>query len=151
MDAQPAWERELDALVRPAFVVEPPADLQQSILAAVLQATVEVPRPVVLPVMPVAASAEGRPVSLVAYLLLAAVLIAYAAILPWLHSFVGGGSWVPTLVSQLVTASDLIFGRLPTGEPLELIWLVLQRAPWLALLPLAWLLWERDRASAQVA
>ena len=33
-----SWVRELDALVRPSLMVTPPADVQQSILAAVLLA-----------------------------------------------------------------------------------------------------------------
>jgi len=149
MGGRPAWERDLDALVRPSLVIEPPADIQRSILAAVLQATAPVQAPVVA--TPIAATAGDRPIPLAAYLLLAAVLVAYVAALSWLQGVFGGAGWLPTLLTQLLAVSELVVGRLPSGEPLTLIWLLFQRAPWLALLPLGWLLWERDRAAARAA
>jgi hypothetical protein len=145
MDARPAWERDLDALVRPALVTEPPPQVQRSILAAVLQATA---MPAVVPV-PVAAAA--RPIPLVAYLLLAAVVVAYMAAVSWLNGFVGEAGWVPVLMTQLLSASELVVGRPAIGEPLAVVWLLVQRAPWIVLLPVAWWLWERDRAAAPVA
>lgn len=147
MDDRPGWERELDALVRPSLVVDPPADVQRGILAAVLQATAAPARaPSVM-----AASASAGPVPFAAYVLLAAVLVAYVAALSWLQSLVGGASWLPTLVTQLLAVSELIVGRPAIGEPLSLAWQLLQHAPWIALLPLGWLLWERDRAAARAA
>jgi hypothetical protein len=147
-DVQPAWEHELDRLARPALVMAPPPDVQQAILAAVLQAASQTPQPVVVAPMP--APAE-RSISLTSYLLLAGVVVAYLAALSWVQGLVGGGDWLPTLAAQLLAASDAMLGPLPVSEPLTLLWLLFQRAPWVALLPLAWLLWERDRASASQA
>jgi hypothetical protein len=153
-DVPPVWERELDRLAQPAFLLAPPPDAQQAILAAVLQAAVEMPRPVLVaaatpqPAVAVASAPDPaeRPISLTAYLLLAGVVVAYLAALSWAQGMLGGG-WLPTLAAQLLAASDAIIGPLPVSEPLTLTWALFQRAPWIALLPLAWLLWERDRAS----
>lgn len=148
-DGAPSWERDLDTLVRPSLVTEPPADVQASILAAVLHATAapqQLPSTVAAPI-PTAA----QPIPLAAYLLLAAVLVAYLAALSWFQGLVGGGGWLPTLVEQLMTVSELVVGRLPADEPLALLRLVAQRAPWIALLPLVWLLWERDRSATRPA
>lgn len=145
-DVQPAWEDELDRLVQPSFVMAPTPDVQQAILAAVLQAAAEAPRAAVV-AQPVPASA-ARPISLTTYLLLAGVVVAYLAALSWVQGVVGGGGWLPTLAAQLLAASDTVLGPLSRSEPLTLAWLLFERAPWVALLPLAWLLWERDRASA---
>jgi hypothetical protein len=149
-DRQPAWERQLDTLVRPSFLMAPPPEVQQSILAAVLQAAAEMPRPAVVDVAPVPVAA--RPISPAAYLLLAAVLVAYVAALSWVQGLLGGAGWLPTLIAQLLVATEVVFGPLPAGDPMALTWLLLQSAPGLVLLPLAWLLWQRDRAaSARVA
>jgi len=151
----PAWERDLDALVRPSLLIDPPAHVQASILAAVLQATAPAPWSIQVPVSsmpsPLPTAAGARPIPLAAYLLLAAVLVAYVAALSWLEGLFGGTGWLPTLVTQLLAASELVFGRLPSNDPSAIVWFLVQRAPWLALLPLAWLLWERDRAAAPVA
>ena len=141
----------------------PPPDVQQAILAAVLQAAVEMPRPVLVAVAatprPVAVAARPMPlpdvtsergISLTAYLLLAGVLVAYLAALSWAQGMFGGG-WLPTLAAQLLNASEAVIGPLSVSEPLTLTWALFERAPWIALLPLAWLLWERDRASASQA
>jgi hypothetical protein len=162
-DTPPVWEQELDRLARPALFMAPPPDVQQAILAAVLQAAVAMPRTVVVaaaatpqPVAVVAGptplpdSTPERAMSLTAYLLLAGVLVAYLAALSWVQGLLGGG-WLPTLAVQLLNASDAIIGPLPISEPLTLTWALFERAPWIALLPLAWLLWERDRASAAQA
>jgi hypothetical protein len=149
-DVPPPWEQDLDALLRPSFIVAPPPDAQQAILAAVLQAAAQTP--ISMPAaQPASAETIGRPVPLVAYVLLAAVLVAYAAALSWAQSIVDAGTWLPTLTAQIVAASESVLGPLPLNEPLTLTWIVLQRAPWLALLPLAVLLWERDRASSAQA
>ncbi len=148
-NGQPAWERDLDALVRPSLLIDPPADVQRSILAAVLQATAPAQTPIVA--APIPTAADARPIPLAAYLLLAAVLVGYVATLSWLQGLFGETGWLPTLVAQLLAVSELVVGRLPIGEPGALIWLLFQRAPWLALLPLGWLLWERDRAAARQA
>jgi hypothetical protein len=152
----PAWERDLDALVRPSLVLDPPPDVQQAILAAVMHAAAPapVPTPVLTPMpapAPPFSGAAARPIPLAAYFLLAAVLVAYVATLSWLQSMVGGGGWLPVLMSQLLAVSERVVGRPETTEPLALLWLLLQYAPWLALLPLGWLLWERDRAAARPA
>jgi hypothetical protein len=143
----PAWEHELDLLARPAFIMAPPVDVQQAILAAVLQAAAETPRPA----FAVAPAPADRPMSLTSYLLLAGVVVAYLAALSWVQGVLGGGGWLPTLAAQLLAASDAVVGPLPMSEPLTLLWLLFERAPWVALLPLAWLLWERDRASSPQA
>ena len=148
-DERPTWERDLDALVRTSLVIDPPADVQRSILAAVLQAAAPVRAAAVATSIPETVGA--RPIPLAAYLLLAAVLVAYVATLSWLQGLFGGAGWLPTLVTQLLAVSELVVGRLPSDEPLALISVLVQHAPWLALLPLAWLLWERDRAGARAA
>lgn len=166
-EEQPAWERDLDALVRPALVLDPPPDVQQSILAAALQATAHAPAlhpslappipnsaPIPTWAQPIPASepASDRPLPITAYLLLAAVLVAYIAAVSWLNGLFGGGAgWLSTLLTQLLAVSDLVVGRPETREPLALVWQLFQRAPWLALLPLGWLLWERDRAATRAA
>jgi hypothetical protein len=151
MDDRPIWERDLDALVRPSLVVDPPADVQRMILAAVLQAAAAPAHVPIVAVAPIPVSAGARPVPLAAYLLLAAVLVAYVAAVSWLQGLFGGAGWLPTLLTQLLAVSELVVGRPTIGEPMSLAWLVLQRAPWIALLPLGWLLWERDRAAARAA
>lgn len=147
-DGQPTWERDLDALVRPSFMIDPPADVQRSILAAVLQAASPAQVPAVAAPIP---AAVARPIPLTAYLLLAAVLVAYVAALSWLQSLLGGAGWLSTLLNQLLAVSELVVGRPTSVEPQALFQLLVQHAPWLALLPLAWLLWERDRAAARAA
>jgi hypothetical protein len=162
----PLWEADLDALVRPSLVTAPPDHVQQAILAAVLQATAmpaAVPvLPSPLPWYPGPASAvptpaihpgampepvEARPIPLAAYALLAAVLVAYVAAISWLNGVIGESGWVTTLVAQLLSVADLLVGRPASDRPLALAWQIVQQAPWLVLLPLAWALWERDRAS----
>lgn len=147
-DGRPRWERDVDALARQSLLVDPPADVQRSILAAVLQAAAtHVP----IVATPIPSAAGARSIPLAAYLLLAAVLVAYVAALSWLQGLFGSAGWVPALFTQILAVSDRLVGPLPTGEPLSLIWLLFQRAPWIALLPLGWLLWERDRAGARAA
>ena len=151
IDERQPWERELDDLVRPSLVVEPPADVQQSILAAVLLATAP-PRPPAMPAgAAVPAAMAGRPVPLSAYLLLAGVLVAYLTGVSWLQGMFGNVTWLTILAQQLLAVSELAVGRPPASEPLALVWQLFLRAPWVALLPVAWLLWERDRTSSPVA
>ncbi|MFN8633799.1 MAG: hypothetical protein U0893_08100 [Chloroflexota bacterium] len=167
----PAWEHDLDAMLRPSLVVEPSTDVQAAILAAILQATAvpvlplpapayQLPVPgVSMPGMPwpgtpateSAGLGMSGPVTMMSYLLLAAVLVAYAAALSWLNAAVGDGSWLSTLAAQLLAVSSVVVGRPLVYEPLTLLWQLLQQAPWLLLLPLAWPLWERDRASSSAA
>jgi len=153
IDESELRDSRLDALLRSALVVEPPPEVQRTILAAVLQAA-ELPA-----AMPVAARqvAEGRPpapaaavstISPLAYLLLGAVLLAYVGLVSWLQGALGDAGWLSTLARQLAVAADLLIGQPLAREPGAIVILVLQAAPWLLLLPLAWLLWERDRASA---
>ena len=157
-DGPPAWERDLDALVSPALLTEPPAAVQQAILAAVLAAAAPMPArvAVAVPATPayaparMAPPASPRPLPLAAYLLVAAVLVAYVTAMSWVQGAFGGGAWLSTLFAQLLAVSELVVGRPAVGEPLTVAWLALQRAPWLLLLPIGWLLWERDRASARV-
>jgi hypothetical protein len=143
------WVRELDMLVRPTLVTEPPPDVQQSILAAVLLATA--PQPVAIPGAMPAAAEPPRPVPLAAYVLLAAVLVAYVAGVSWLEGVFGNVTWVSIMVQQLVAVTEHAIGRPSTNEPMALVWNLFLRAPWIALLPVAWLLWDRDRTSAPVA
>lgn len=154
---RPAWEPDLDSLLAPALLAAPPADVQRAILAAALAAA----PPPGLPAREAAPAVAGavaapaaRPLPLAAYVLVAAVLVAYVAALSWLQGALGGGGWLATLIAQVVTASELLAGRSVVGEPLALVgqplalgWLALQRAPWLVLLPLAWFLWQRDRSA----
>ena len=130
----------LDDLLRPALLVEPPARVQQAILAAVLRAAPPTPPPLVL-------AAATRSISPMSYLLLGAVLLAYAGVLSWLQSVIGETGWLTTLFWQLTLVFDLVVGQTLAAEPLTLAWTLVQAAPWLLLLPLAWFLWDRDRAA----
>jgi hypothetical protein len=130
----------LDDLLRPALLVEPSAAVQRSILAAVLKSAAPIPAAV-----PIAA----RPISPMAYLMLAAVLLAYAGIVSWVHGMLGGAAWLTTLVRQLAVAADVLVGQPLGAEPLTLAWTLVQAAPWLLLLPLALFLWDRDRGAAR--
>jgi hypothetical protein len=154
MDERTPAERRLDALIRPALVVDPPAEVQQSILATVLavapalivaSASVAAlrPRPVAVP------AAAGRPVSLVAYLLLGAALLAYVGVVSWLQGVVGGSDWLGTMARQVLAAVDLALGGAVSTDPLTLLSTLWQAAPWLAVLPVAVYLWERDRAPSR--
>ncbi len=143
MDELEPRDARLDELLRPALLVDPPPGVQRSILAAVLASAAAAPA---IARQPVAAVAPTRSVPAVAYLLLGAALLAYVGVVSWLQGVLGGASWLGTLARQLLVVADLVVGQpLPT-DPLTLIWLVLQSAPWLALLPIALLLWNRDRA-----
>jgi hypothetical protein len=154
MDDQNLREPHLDALLRPALLIEPPAAVQQSILAAVLRAAQS---PLVVPLATIPANAArsiaspvpARTISPLAYLLLGAVLLAYAGLLSWIHGFVGGTDWISPMVRQLLVVLDLLGGQSLSAEPLALAGLLIQVAPWLLLLPLAWLLWDRDRTSVR--
>ena len=144
------WVQELDELVRPSLVMAPPPEVQQSILAAVLLATA--PQPVAVPgAVPTAAADSGRSVPLAAYVLLAGVLVAYVAGVSWLEGLFGNVTWVSILVQQLMAATEQAVGRPSTAEPMTLVWELFLRAPWVALLPVVWLLWDRDRASTPAA
>ena len=140
------WVRELDDLVRPSLLMAPPTDVQHAILAAVLLAAS--PQPVAIPI-PAAESA--RPVPLTAYVLLAGVLVAYVAGVSWLEDAFGNVTWVSILFQQLLAATEQTVGRPAAAEPLTLAWQLFLRAPWIALLPVGWLLWDHDRASAPTA
>ena len=142
------WVGELDALVRPTFLVEPPADMQRSVLAAVLLAVTPQPAPVRVAVT---AEPAGRPIPLAAYVLLAGVLVMYVAGLSWLQGMFGNVTWVAILGQQLLAVAEQVFGRPSTAEPLALVWQLILRAPWLILLPVGWLLWDRDRTVAPAA
>jgi hypothetical protein len=130
----------LDDLLRPALLVEPTARVQQAILAAVLRAAEPTPVPLALPV-------AARSISPLSYLLLGAVLLAYAGILSWFQGVIGETGWLTTLFWQLTLVLDLVVGQTLAAEPLTLAWTLVQAAPWLLLLPLAWFLWDRDRAA----
>jgi hypothetical protein len=134
-------EPRLAARLRPALLVEPPVHVQRAILAAVLLAARQ--RPAVLP-LPVPA----RTISPLAYLLLGAVLLAYAGVVSWLNGLVGSTGWLTTLLRQLAVAADVLIGQPLSAEPITLAWMLVQAAPWLLLLPLGWFLWERDRSAA---
>jgi hypothetical protein len=140
------WVRELDDLVRSSLVMAPPAQVQQSILAAVLLAAA--PQHVVMPI-PIAEPV--RPVPLAAYVLLAVVLVAYVASVSWLEGLFGNVTWVSILFRQLLAATEQTVGRPAATEPFTLAWRLVLQAPWIALLPVGWLLWDRDRASAPTA
>lgn len=140
------WVRELDALVRPSLMMAPPADVQQSILAAVLLAAA--PQPVAVPI---AVAEPTRPIPLAAYVLLAGVLVAYVAGISWLEGMFGNVTWVSILFQQLLAAAEQTVGRPSASEPFTLAWQLFLQAPWIALLPVGWFLWDRDRTSAPAA
>jgi hypothetical protein len=154
---QQPWVHELDEFVRPSLVVEPSVEMQQSIMMAVLLATAQQPAAVPMPVpfaVPTYApepAASPRGVPLVAYVLLAAVLVAYVATISWLEGMFGNVTWVSILVQQLFAASEQAVGRPSAAEPFNLVWQLFVQAPWIALLPLAWWLWDRDRSSSPTA
>ena len=75
------------------------------------------------------------------------VLVAYAASVSWFQAPSGMVTWVSILSQQLLAATEQTVGR-GAAAPLTLAWQLFMQAPWLALLPLGWLLWDRDRASA---
>lgn len=145
-----AWVRDLDALVRPSFVVSPPAHVQQTILAAVLLAAAAQPVAAPIAVPAPAADAQHRPLPWLAYVLFAAVVVAYIAGVSWLQGLFGNVTWLSILAEQLLAVSQQAFGR-DTGAPMAVIWQLFLQAPWVALLPVAWLLWDRDRTSAPTA
>lgn len=140
------WVHELDALVRPSLMMAPPADVQRSILAAVLLAAT--PQPVAVPI-PVAEST--RPIPLAAYVLLAGVLVAYVAGISWLEGIFGNVTWVSILFQQLLAAAEQTVGRPSATEPFTLAWQLFLQVPWIALLPVGWFLWDRDRATSPAA
>lgn len=143
-----AWVQELDALVGPSLVVEPPADVQRSILAAVLLAASPQPAPVPIPVI---SEPNVRSLPLAAYVLLAGILVMYIAGLSWFQGAFGNVTWVAILGQQLLAGTEQVVGRPPATEPLALVWQLFARAPWLILLPVGWLLWDRDRVTAPTA
>jgi hypothetical protein len=84
--------------------------------------------------------------SAAAYLLLGAALLAYVGLVSWLQGALGATDWLAPMVRQLLATFAFVVGQPLSGDPVALISALLQAAPWLALLPLALLLWERDRA-----
>lgn len=145
MDERSPSERRLDDLLRPVLVVDPPPVEQQSILAAVLAAA-PVPTAAARRTVIAAPAASARTVSPAAYLLLGAALLAYVGLISWFQGIVGGADWLTTMTRQVLAAVDLVTGQPVSADPLALVANVFQFAPWLALLPVAFLLWERDRA-----
>jgi hypothetical protein len=144
----------LDALLRPVLVCEPAAAVQQQILAAVLLAATQVPgaqRAAFQQSEPQPASplTPARTISAVTYLVLGAVLLAYFGLVAWIQGAIGGVDWLQVMGRQLFMAADLVFGPSLLTEPFAATSLLVQLAPWMLLLPLAWLLWQRYHAAPE--
>ena len=140
-------ERRLDDLVRPSLVVEPPPGVHANLLATVLRAADAVPFAPPVSVTVAAPPALGAGLSPLAYAAVATVIAAYLALVGLVGTFVADWEWLPVLVRQLGAAASLVAG--PSGDGLlgTVLPRVMEQAPWLALTPLLWLLWERDRAA----
>jgi hypothetical protein len=140
MTLTPERERRLDSMVRAAILVDPPADLQARLsqlvsiesiwpLATRERAVGEHLRP----------PAPARP-GWAVYVGVACILAAYLGVAGWL-------TW-STVVESLV--------GLARPEALLLVWQVLPtitalataNVAWIALIPVVWFLWDRDRADA---
>jgi hypothetical protein len=145
MDDLARRDARLDDLLRPALLVEPPPEVQQALLAAVLSVA-PAPVPAARPSM---ITRPAHSVTLLTYALLAAATLAYVGLLTWFQGLFEGSSWIVALARSLVSTADLYFGQPLASDPLGLVAAALKVAPWLVLLPIALLLWQRDRAAAQ--
>ena len=142
-----ARERRLDDLVRPSLVVEPPPRAQYELLATVLRAADVIDfAPPIHRALPAAPPVLGAGLSPLAYAAVAAVIAAYLALLGLFGGFVADWAWLPVLLQQLGTAASFVTGPSADGLLGVLVPQLAEQAPWLALLPLLWFLWDRDRA-----
>ena len=137
----------LDALLRPRLVVDPPADVQARLLAAVLDAAgAATLAQNVTPAVPPETTPRrtGRELTLLAYVVLALAIGLYAGLLGGL----GLGAAPLTLSPELGQAATILFGSPARWMLVELLQYAADHAVWLLLAPLAWYLWEGDRAAA---
>lgn len=140
-------ERRLDDLVRPSLVVEPPPRVGEDLLATVLRAADVIDFvPPVHRAVAAAPPALGAGLSPLAYAAVAALIAAYVAVVGVIGGFVAEWDWLPVLMQQLGTAVGVATG--PGGDGLleALLARLAEGAPWLALVPVLWFLWERDRS-----
>ena len=139
-------ERRLDDLVRPSLVVEPPPRLRDDLLATVLRAADVIDFAPPMGRAVTAPTAPGAGLSPLAYAAVAALIAAYLALVGVIGGLVAEWEWLPILIQQLATAASLVTG--PGGDGLlgVLLTRLAEGAPWLALLPVLWFLWERDRS-----
>ncbi len=142
-----AAERRLDALVRPILLVEPPAEFRTSLLASVLRAAdaLDAERPA-LHVSAIPSVATSPDLSAWAYPAVAALIATYLAVIGSLGGAAVRWDWLPVLIEQLQAAASIVGGGAPGGLIIVVLQGLAEQAPWVALLPLLWLLWERDRA-----
>ncbi|MCC6179234.1 MAG: hypothetical protein IT305_28330 [Chloroflexi bacterium] len=154
-------EDRLDDLLRDALVVDPPPAVRASLLAAVLDASampaaMPLPVPLAAPLAHslaqpnVARTPDAPGPSPLVYALLGALLALYLGLLTSFGGLLGDGNWLVVLAQQSVLAVGLIGGvgnvlltGLPGIDPESL-------APWLALVPVVWFLFERDRAESRL-
>ncbi|MDP8923898.1 MAG: hypothetical protein M3O34_13580 [Chloroflexota bacterium] len=142
-----ALERRLDDLVRPRLVVEPPPRVREDLLATVLRAAdvIDFAPPVdgaVVNIPP----ALGAGLSPLAYAAVAAIIAAYLAFVGMIGGVLTDGGWLAILLEQLGRAAAFVTGASADGLLGTLALRLAEQAPWLALLPVLWFLWERDRA-----
>ncbi len=143
-----AIERRLDDLVRPSVVVDPPPVVQADLLAAVLLAADAIyATPIVSRVAERPIVAAPAALSPLVYVLVAALVGTYLAVVGTVGPLFGAGEWLPVLLAQLQTAASLLAGSSGDGLPGVLGQPLAELAPWLALAPLLWYLWDRDRAA----
>ena len=147
-DGWETLERRLDDLVRPSLLLEPPPAVRADLLATVLRAADAIDvAPRIGPA--VATAPPARPIGLspLTYAAVAAVIAAYLALVGVLGGVLAEWEWLPILARQLGTAVAVFTG--PSGDGLlgAVLPRLVEQAPWLALVPLLWLLWERDRAA----
>ena len=143
-----AVERRLDDLVRPSLVVEPPPLVRADLLTTVLRAADVIDfAPPFGRTVPAAPPAPGTGLSPLAYAAVAAVIAAYLALIGVLGGMLAEWDWLPILFQQLATAAGVLAGSSGDGLLGTLLPRLFEQAPWLTLVPLFWLLWERDRAA----
>ena len=140
------YERRLDDLVRPSLVVEPSARVRADLLATVLRAADVIDfAPAISPPV-VAAPPLGAGLSPLAYAAVAAVVASYLTLVGPVGGSLAEWQWLPVLVQQLGSAAGFVAGTSGEGFVGTLLPGMLERAPWLALVPLLWFLWDRDRS-----
>lgn len=142
-----ALERRLDDLVRPSLVVEPPPRVREDLLATVLRAADVIDfAPSVDRAVVDVPPALGASLSPLAYAAVAAVVAAYLALVGVIGGLLADGGWLAILLEQLGTAATFVTGASADGLLGSLVLRLAEQAPWLALLPVLWFLWDRDRA-----
>ena len=148
MNYRDTLEHRLDDLVRPSLVVEPPPRVRADLLATVLRAADVIDfAPTVGRTVVADPPVQGTALSPLAYAAVAALIGAYLALVGFVGGFVAHWDWLPILVQQLGTAASFVAGSSGDGLLGVLVPRLADQAPWLALLPVLWLLWQRDRSA----